>query len=331
MLDAESSCAMRHIPNPWALGAPLYMPAHREDLLAWANGERAHTPRAMIFCTEDAVAAHDLDACLQRLRASLPRLRPLPRRYRFVRARNPNVLARLLDLPGIEHLDGFVLPKFTARDVHAYFDLLPREHFHVMPTLETREVFDSGAMRELCQALSQSGIAERILMLRIGGNDLLNLLGLRRPRGLTWQDTPLAPVIAQLVTLFKPAEFALSAPVFEYLNDHATLRREIQLDLAHGLTGKTAIHPSQIAIIEAAYAVEHEDYDMARKVLDTTAPAVFRMHDAMCEVATHQRWAADILTRHALFGRRVNGGATFDAAHASPLNDAYYDSLARHS
>ena len=55
----------------------------------------------------------------------------------------------------------------------------------------------------------------RILVLRIGGNDLLNLLGLRRQRGHTLYETPLGAVIARLVTTFKPHGFRLSAPVFE--------------------------------------------------------------------------------------------------------------------
>ena len=41
----------------------------------------------------------------------------------------------------------------------------------------------------------------------IGGNDLLNLLGLRRQRGHTLYETPLGAVIARLVTTFKPHGF----------------------------------------------------------------------------------------------------------------------------
>jgi len=90
--------------------------------------------------------------------------------------------------------------------------------------------------------------------------------------------------------------------VFEYLDDVATLQKEIKLDLAYGLTGKTAIHPTQVPTIEAAYAVDVEDYEMARALSDQTAPAVFRMHNAMCEVATHQQWGAGILNRQRCYG-----------------------------
>ena len=281
--------------SPWALGAPLYMPAHRHDILDCANGEKYPLLRSMIFCTEDAVLHTEVDSSLRHLGLCLQGFRAVPDRFRFIRVRNPEVLSRLLDLPHIDKIDGFVLPKFNTEVFHDYFDQLKGTHFKIMPTLETRDVFDVGAMVELRQALLQDEVFKQILMLR-----------LRRPRNLTLYDTPLGQVISQLVTVFKPYNFALSAPVFEYLNDDDTLQKEIQRDLAYGLIGKTAIHPNQIANIEAAYSVELEDYEMAVKLIDTAAPAVFKMHEAMCEVATHRQWAVGILNRQQCYG--VNGG-----------------------
>ncbi|WP_394754502.1 HpcH/HpaI aldolase/citrate lyase family protein [Crenothrix sp.] len=288
--------------SPWSLGAPLYMPAHRRDLMDCANGDKLPMLRSMIFCTEDAVADSDVESSLRHLSLCLQGFKDSPHRYRFIRVRNPEVLARLLDLPHIEHIDGFVLPKFNTHVVHAYFDQLQNTPFKIMPTLETKDVFDVGAMVELRQALRQHPLFEQILMLRIGGNDLMNLLGIRRPRQLTLYETPIGHVISQLVTIFKPHGFSLSAPVFEYLDEIATLKREIALDLAYGLIGKAAIHPSQIPIIEAIYQVEHNDYDMAIKLLDQNSPAVFKMHNAMCEVATHLHWALDIIKRQQHYG-----------------------------
>lgn len=290
--------------SPWYLGAPLYMPAHRRDLIEIANGEKLPMLRSMIFCTEDAVSHADVESSIRHLGLCLQGFRPSMHRYRFIRARNPEILSRLLDLPHIENIDGFVLPKFTAGNFSAYFDRLQGTTFNVMPTLETREVFDIQAMRELRQALLQDDIARRILILRIGGNDLMNILGIRRPRNLTVYDTPLGYVISQLVTVFKPYGFSLSAPVFEYLDDAATLQKEISLDLAHGLTGKTAIHPDQVPAIESSYIVDREDYEMALSLTASSAPAVFRMHNAMCEVATHRQWGQGIIDRHACYGDR---------------------------
>jgi citrate lyase beta subunit len=278
------------------------MPAHRRDLMEIANGEKLPGLRTVIFCTEDAVSHADVDSSLRHLGLCLQGFRPTVQRYRFIRARNPEILSRLLDLPHIEKVDGFVLPKFNSDVFHAYFDQLHGTPFTIMPTLETRDVFDHGAMQELRQALAQPAIFKQLLMLRIGGNDLMNLLGMRRTRGLTLYDTPLGNIIACLVTVFKPYGFALSAPVFDYLDDDVTLQKELRLDLAYGLSGKTAIHPDQVPQIEAAYQVAPEDAEMALKLLDISAPAVFKMHNAMCEVATHKKWAKDIIDRQICYG-----------------------------
>jgi len=292
--------------SPWRLGAPLYMPGNRRDIIDIANGDKYPMLRSMIFCTEDAVSTIDVDSCVRHLGLCLQGFKESSHRYRFIRARNPEILARLLALPHIENIDGFVLPKFNESVFHAYFDQLKDTLFKVMPTLETQDVFDNSAMTELRQALLQEDIAQRIITLRIGGNDLMNLLGLRRARSCTLYETPLGNVISQLVTIFKPYGFSLSAPVFEYLNDAATLQKEIMLDLAHGLIGKTAIHPTQVPLIESAYAVDNEDYEMAHALCEQAAPAVFRMHDAMCEVATHQQWAQNILNRQDCYGLNDN-------------------------
>ena len=288
--------------SPWLLGASLYMPGNRRDIMEIANGEKYSMLRSMIFCTEDAISKSEVDSCVRHIGLCLQGFRESSTRFRFIRARNPEILARLLELPDIEKVDGFVLPKFTEEVFHAYFDQLQGTTFKVMPTLETKEVFDVNAMTALRQGLLQDDIAERVLMLRIGGNDLMNLLGIRRPRSFTIYETPLGNVISQLVTIFKPYGFSLSAPVFEYLDDSITLQKEMKLDLAYGLLGKTAIHPAQVPAIEAVYAVDIEDYEMALSLSDTEAPAVFRMHDAMCEVATHQNWATDIINRQRCYG-----------------------------
>lgn len=288
--------------TPWSLGSPLYMPAHRLDLLEIANAEKHPALRCVIFCTEDAIRQQDVNSSLRHLGLCLQGFRTDVPRYRFIRARNPEVLSRLLDLPHIEKIDGFVLPKFNLEVFDAYTDQLCGTDFKIMPTIETREVFDTGAMLELRQALSNRDMFERLLILRIGGNDLMNLLGIRRPNTLTLYTTPLGHVIAQLVALFKPYGFALSAPVFEHLANPVLLQQEITLDLAHGLVGKTAIHPDQVSVIEAAYRVEQQDLEMATQLLDQAAPAIFKMHDTMCEVATHTQWAQNILERYRYFG-----------------------------
>jgi len=287
-----------------SLGASLYVPANHKDLARIANCDKLPQARSLIFCTEDAIAERELSWSLFNLSVVLANMRAEVAAERFVRVRNPDVLARVLAMPGAEKLSGFVLPKVTRHNFDSYFRLV-RDTSHVlMPTLETAEVFSDSEMQQLRAVFDAPGVRQRILALRIGGNDLLALLGLRRPRGMTIYRTPLGPVIARLVTTFRPWGYALTAPVFEYLDLPELLDQEVLEDLAYGMVGKTAIHPSQIAPIERHYQVRPQDLAVARAILDEASPAVFRMDDAMCEVATHRAWAERLVEQSHRFGSR---------------------------
>ena len=285
-----------------SMGASLYVPATHKYLMAVADGERLPQARSLIFCTEDAVAERDLSWALFNLSVVLNNMQPHTRAERFVRVRNPEVMARVLAMRGVEKLRGFVIPKATSANFDAYFSQVRDTHHLLMPTLETAEVFDDAAMRQFRQVLEAPAVRGRILALRIGGNDLLSLLGLRRPRGMTIYRTPLGPVIARLAITFRPAGFVLTAPVFEHLDLPALLDQEVLEDLAYGMVGKTAIHPSQIALIEQHYRVKPHDLSAARAILAVDAPAVFKMHDSMCEVATHRAWAERVVAQSSVFG-----------------------------
>ncbi|WP_209589093.1 HpcH/HpaI aldolase/citrate lyase family protein [Massilia sp. BHUDP2] len=293
-----------------SLGASLYVPANHKDLARIANGEKLPDARSLIFCLEDAIADRELSWSLFNLSVVLANMRSEVTAERFVRVRNPEVMARVLAMPGAEKLSGFVLPKITRHNFDSYFRLVRDTNHVLMPTLETAEVFSDSEMQQLRAVFEGPGVRHRILALRIGGNDLLALLGLRRPRGMTIYRTPLGPVIARLVTTFRPWGFALTAPVFEYLDLPELLDQEVLEDLAHGMVGKTAIHPTQIAPIEQHYQVRPQDLAVARAILDEASPAVFRMNDAMCEVATHRAWAERLVEQSHRFGSRSMEGET---------------------
>lgn len=284
------------------LGASLYVPATHPELTAIAAGERLPQVRSVIFCTEDAVRENALAQAMLNLANALTCLKHKEGRYRFVRVRNPEILRQVLMLPGAAALDGFVLPKITATNLDLYLRQIDPAGHCVMPTLETRDCFCEASMRELLALMDQPARRALILSLRIGGNDLLSLLRLRRPRGRTLYETPVGLVIARLATTFIPYGFSLSAPVFEHLDDPQTLAREIEEDLNHGLVGKTAIHPDQVPQIEQHYRVCPGDMEAARRILAEDAPAVFKLHQSMCEPATHRRWAQSVLRAANCYG-----------------------------
>lgn len=278
------------------------MPATREDLVAHANGEKLPFLRSMIFCTEDSVRLDQLDFALQNLREALPLFRPTEA-LRFIRVRNPQVMGEVLRMRGIKNVHGFVLPKATRKNIGRYLELLSQDDgFVVMPTLEDADVFIPDEMVKFRNVLLKSTVRSRILSLRIGGSDLLHQLRVRRSPKRSVYDTALGGTIAMLSGIFVPHGFNLSAPVFEGLAFPNVLAQEVERDLLHGLFGKTAVHPDQVLQIEKAYMVAAKDYEMASLMLEQAAPAVFRMHDTMCEAATHRHWALSILERARIYG-----------------------------
>ncbi|MGM9323242.1 HpcH/HpaI aldolase/citrate lyase family protein [Deinococcus aquaticus] len=288
--------------DPWTLGASLYTPATRPDLVELGSG-RWPDLTSLIYCTEDAVREDDLPLALANLRAALPHLGergPL----RLIRVRNPAVLREVLGMD-LRAVTGFVLPKIHAGNLAGYLNELgasEHAHLHVFPTLETREALSETDMTALRDLILTRGWQDRVGGLRIGGNDLMHALGVRRTPGRTVFEGPLERVISMLIGVFKPAGFALSSPVYEVFSDPATLARELQQDLEYGLCGKTIIHPAQIGAVLGAYAVHPHDLQEARAILAPDAPAVFSMNGRMCEPATHTRWAADILARAERYG-----------------------------
>ncbi len=287
--------------NVHNLGASLYVPTTHRSLLSIANGTKYSNLRSVIFCTEDSLAEEELQEGLRNLYHVLDEMGPC-RTHRFVRPRNAGVLQRILEMPGVEKLDGFVLPKFTRRTMPDYFTLLRNTSFKILPTLETADVFDDQQMRQLRDSLMDSDWAQSVLAMRIGGNDLLATLGMRRPRGRTLYETPIGAVISSLVRIFKPVGIQLTAPVFEYLDDLNVLEEEIRSDMAYGLVGKTAIHPSQIDFIEKFYRVNSDDLAVANRLLRPNGTGVFKMNGAMCEPATHAPWAHQIIQRASIYG-----------------------------
>lgn len=292
-------------PMADALGATLYMPCTRADLAeALFGARRVPGLRSAVLCLEDAVLEREVPMALahlaQFLRLLAAREAGPADPLLFVRPRSATMLEHVLCMPGVERLAGFVIPKAHAESMPAYLAAPLLDQHRLMPTLETREVFDPHEMRRLRDQLL--AVPDRILALRIGGNDLLQSMGLRRAVGRTAYEGPLGTVIASLVAGFAPWGFALSAPVLEQFGDTALLREEVARDIEHGLLTKTAIHPDQVAVIQAALAVPSDQVEAAQLMLAEDSPAVFARDGVMCEPATHRGWAARLLRRAESFG-----------------------------
>ncbi|MDE1476694.1 HpcH/HpaI aldolase/citrate lyase family protein [Xenorhabdus bovienii] len=301
---------MKPIPSPHQLGATLYIPATRQGIAEIVLHNKIPGLRSLVICLEDAVSDQDIPAAIENLGCVLQTLAGAnissshtERHYPliFIRPRNEEMGRYLVDNVNLSAVDGLVLPKFTRASLAGWWDIVGSTHLSMMPTLETEEVFDAQQMNQLADSLKAHPCYKRIIALRIGGNDLMNVISLRRSRDFTLYEGPMGYVIKMLVTIFAARGFSLTAPVCEHIDDLRLLEKELVLDIAHGLVGKTAIHPGQIEYIQRALMVNGHDYADALRILNSSQ-AVFKSQGTMCEPATHRRWAVNILDRAKYYG-----------------------------
>ena len=159
--------------SAYALGATLYMPATRPDILDVVMGEKIQGLRSLVVCLEDAVAETDVQQALNNLKNLLLGIdarggRPSGGPMVFVRPRDAAMAAVLNEWSLMRHVDGFVVPKLRLSNIHQWQQAVTRDELMLMPTLETAEVYDPSAMVELRGAMLEL-LPERIIALRIGG------------------------------------------------------------------------------------------------------------------------------------------------------------------
>ncbi|SEG59652.1 Citrate lyase beta subunit [Thermomonospora echinospora] len=209
-----------------------------------------------------------------------------------------------------------------------------------MPVIESREAIYRETRTEMLHDVARllAKHAELVLAVRLGATDLCAAYGLRRPPDLTIYDIhPVASVIADVVNVLGRADgsgFVVTGPVWEYFSagerlfkpqlrqapferrDATTLReniisaeldgliREVHLDKANGLIGKTVIHPSHVAAVHALSVVTHEEYCDAADILGVTGGGAMASAYAnkMNEAKPHRAWAERLMLRAQVFG-----------------------------
>lgn len=230
----------------------------------------------------------------------------------------------------------------------------PGRRLRIMPILESPAVIHvetrAAALTNIYTLLAAN--REDILSVRIGATDMSSAFGLRRSRDLTIYDVNVvAGVIGDIVNVLGRPEggFVISGPVWEhYSNTERVLRpqlrvtpfagqgeqklrqrimtanldtliREIELDLANGLLGKTVIHPTHVALVHAMSVVSHEEYldalAIAGNVGGGAAASPYR--NKMNEMKPHQAWAQRTLLRADAFGVAAANVTFVDLLEAS--------------
>jgi citrate lyase beta subunit len=285
----------------YALGATLYMPIVHPRVPAYLRGDLAFPSPSVVLCLEDALAEHDVARGIATLKTLLKTGPVVPNTRVFVRPRNLDMALQLAEFAGIDNIEGFVAPKIVPETAAAWMDLAEAADLRIMPTVESAQFFDPGRITALREALDDYD-TRRIAAIRLGGNDLLAAMALRRQSGITSWEGPLAWVLSMASSMLISAGYPVAAPVFDIITDIETLKREVAQDVAAGFVSKTAIHPVQVAYIMEAFRVSEAEVDQARAILEERASAVFQIGGVMCEPSTHMAWAQRIMARTAVFG-----------------------------
>ncbi|WP_396909601.1 HpcH/HpaI aldolase/citrate lyase family protein [Mycolicibacterium sp.] len=219
---------------------------------------------------------------------------------------------------------------------------------YCMPVLESPQVIyretRQAELQKIADILSRH--RNTVLAVRVGATDLCGMFGIRRDRDHTIYDVHVvASAIADIVNQLARTDgtgFVVTAPVWEYFADHERLfrtllrttpfqehdavrfrdklvsrdldglLREISLDRANGLVGKTVIHPSHAPAVHALSVVTHEEYRDATDVIAAESGGVRRSEyrNKMNEARPHRIWAEQVLRRAQVFGV-ANQGITF--------------------
>ena len=295
--------------NPNTMHPVLYTPATTDvdKLVPLINGSNEDAHRVVV-CTEDSVREDHVPMALNNLEKMIQQYEPGNGVEVFVRARNPEVLGRMLDMPSVERVTGFVVPKADPDDFPEYGELVKKHdaNFVMMPILESPQMTDASYRRDLLQMLSDPQYRGDIDCLRIGGNDLMGHQGLRRDDlELTIHETVIGGLISNIVNEFRgTGGFDITAPVFECFDPtyDDLLRKELRRNIVNQLLGQTVIHPRHLPIINNAYKVRGDHLASAKEMTGADVEAVCGRNGRMDEQTTHHKWASSIIMRAEMFG-----------------------------
>lgn len=282
------------------LGATLYVPVLQKNLSKILRREKYPFLKSIVICLEDSTPLCDIPQGMQRLKEILKGFEINALKV-FIRPRDRDNLKDILLFENINKIDGFALAKFDSQNMLAYLSIFEhKNHFYLMPILETIDVFDVGKLQEIAQKLEVS--KEKIISIRVGGEDILSLLDMMREAHQTiYEMMPIYLVLSNIINTFKPKGFNISSVVYTSFGDHSTLLRELQGDVSHKLFNKTSIHPNQIETIQNSYKVRSKEFEIADKLL-STKEAIISIDNKMYEKTTHSNWAKSIIKRYTIYG-----------------------------
>ena len=317
---------MKNFTRFYSVGTLLYCPANNTTIAESIINNKFEQPFSLALCLEDTINDKYVDEAERILGCSLEKICKagivkefyLPEI--FIRVRNTEQLLRLYSAFGdcMRIVTGFIAPKFAMDNADKYIDAIAqlneksKEPVYLMPIFESPSIIDLRYRYDILYNLKDklSAIEDRVLCIRVGGNDLCHVFGFRRHDDESiHRIKPVAQIFSDIITVYGN-EYVVSGPVWEYFNGgnwKQGLINEIADDKLCGFTGKTVIHPNQIKVVNDAYAVEKRDFESAKSILswNTESHSLVSADigkERMDELKTHTNWAKKILFLSEVYG-----------------------------
>lgn len=229
-----------------------------------------------------------------------------------------------------------------------------QQPFYALPILETDNIIQKESrMNELIGIKSLlDQYKENVLNVRIGATDFCGLYGIRRSVDTTvYEIAVLRDCIADIINVFQRSNspYVISGPVWEYFSAKPRmlkpqlrqtpfrerygdeglkwrselidqnmdgLIREIMMDIANGLTGKTIIHPTHIKVVQALNVISYEEYMDACAIIEAANGEIgvkkSNFANKMNEIKPHYYWAQKIILKSQLYGVLHEGFTNID-------------------
>jgi citrate lyase subunit beta/citryl-CoA lyase len=228
----------------------LYVPGDRPDRLEKAVSKAGD---ALIADLEDAVAPSRKDVALAAVLEWIPQVPAGVEVWVRIGA-GPRAAQELAAIGALPRLDGVILAKASVAAVAAAAAILP-ERVRIGGLVET-----AAGVLELPELARQP----RVSQLGFGEADLVAELGIARD-----ELAVLGPLRAQLVVASAAAGInPPTAPVHLDLRDLDGLRMTTEVLKRAGFGARSAIHPDQVAVIEAVFTPTADEVARSRSVVE---------------------------------------------------------------
>lgn len=240
----------------------LFVPGENDRMMAKAP---TLTADIIVFDLEDAVAPQRKEAARQLVRRTIETGGLQARVYVRLNGLHTGMTRQDIESVVVPGLSGVMLPKAEGPGELKGLDTLLREAEEdagIQPgTLEVAALVETptGVLNAHTIALSS-----RVVALALGGEDLAAALGAER--------TQLAPELlyarGRVVMAAAAATIQAIDTVWVDVRDDESLRKEACFVRNLGFTGKLAIHPRQVPIINEAFSPSEEELTQAARIAE---------------------------------------------------------------